>query len=143
MKVIYVAGPFRGPTAWDIAENIRDAERIGLLVARAGAMPLIPHANTAHFHGQRDDQFFLDGTLELLRRCDAAVFIPGWHGSMGSLGEYAECLRLGKPTLSLSLVPHGLMSETIFRFLAGLEATANVEEDNSEEQRAASSPADH
>lgn len=108
MMVIYVAGPFRGPTAWDIAENIRAAERVGLIVAQAGAMPLIPHANTAHFHGQKPEQYWVDGTLELLRRSDAAVFIPGWRRSTGSLGEWDEALRLFKPHLDLdALHPPG------------------------------------
>lgn len=101
MKVIYIAGPFRAPTAWGIAENIRAAERVGLAVARAGGMPLIPHANTAHFHGEGDDQVWIDGTLELLRRCDAAVFIQGWRRSDGSRGEWDESIRLGLPRLDL------------------------------------------
>ena len=101
MKIVYVAGPFRGPTAWDIAENIRAAERIGRLVALAGAMPLIPHANTAHFEGQRSGQFWLDGTMELMRRCDGVVFLPSWRASQGSLGEFREAGRLCIPRLCL------------------------------------------
>lgn len=101
MKVIYIAGPFRAPTAWAIAENVRAAERMGLEVARRGAMPLIPHANIAHFHGEGNDQLWIDGKLELLRRCDAAVFIPGWITSRGSQCEWAECLRRRMPALDL------------------------------------------
>ena len=101
MKVIYIAGPYRAPTAWGIALNVRSAERVGLEVARAGAMPLIPHANTAHFHGECTDELWVDGTLEMLRRCDAAVFLPGWHHSTGSCGEWAECDRRHMPRLDL------------------------------------------
>lgn len=101
MKVVYVAGPFRAPTQWGIAENIRAAERVGLEIALAGAMPLIPHANTAHFHGIGSDQVWIDGTLELLRRCDAAVFIPGWPKSSGSRGEWDECRLKRMPKLDL------------------------------------------
>lgn len=101
MKVIYIAGPFRGATPWDVAENVRNAERWALEVAKLGAMPLCPHANTAHFDGQCTGQFWLDGTLELLRRCDAAIFIPGWPPSAGSRGEFDECQRLGIPRLDL------------------------------------------
>ncbi len=102
MKIVYVAGPLRAPTAWGIAENVRRAERWGLEVARAGAMPLIPHANTANFHGEGSDQVWLDGTLELLRRCDAAVFIPGWPASSGSRNEFEEAKRQFMPTLDAS-----------------------------------------
>lgn len=99
MKVIYIAGPFRAPTQWEIAENIRAAERVGMAVIKAGAMPLIPHANTQHSHGSASDQFFLDGTLELMRRCDAVVMVPGWEKSQGSCGEKKEAERLGLPVL--------------------------------------------
>lgn len=97
MKIVYIAGPFRGPTQWDIAQNIRRAEEWGFEVARLGAMPLIPHANTAHFRGQQTDQFWLDGTLELMRRCDAILMIPKWEQSSGARGERAEAIVIGKP----------------------------------------------
>jgi hypothetical protein len=100
--VIYIAGPYRAPTAWGISENVRAAERVGLEVARAGAMPLIPHANTAHFHGECTDELWIEGTLELLRRCDAAVFLPNWHHSTGSRGEWEECMRRHMPRLDLN-----------------------------------------
>lgn len=97
MKVVYIAGPFRAPTAWGIAENVRAAERAGIEVARLGAMPLIPHANTANFHGELSDQFWLDGTLELLRRCDALLLIDGWVVSSGARKERAEAAELSLP----------------------------------------------
>lgn len=93
MKVVYIAGKFRGPTAWDVAENVREAERWALKVAHCGGMPLCPHANTAHFDGQLDDSFWLNGTLELLKRCDGAVFIPGWTESRGACAEHAYAER--------------------------------------------------
>lgn len=102
MIVAYIAGPFRAPTAWGIAENIRAAERVGLLVARAGAMPLIPHANTANFHGEGEDQFWLDGTLELMRRCDVVVCTPEWQRSSGARAEVAEAKLLGLPVFYLA-----------------------------------------
>ena len=97
MKVVYIAGPFRAPTAWGIAENIRQAERLGLEVAKLGLMPLIPHANTAHFHGELPDEFFLDGTMELLRRSDAVMLLPDWERSSGARAEVAEAERIRIP----------------------------------------------
>ena len=87
MKVVYVAGPFRGETAWRVAENIRAAERVGMKVAELGAMPLIPHANTANFDGTMSDRFWIDGTAELLLRCDALVTTERWRASSGAVGE--------------------------------------------------------
>ena len=97
MAVVYIAGPFRARTSWGIAENIRAAERLGLEVAKLGMMPLIPHANTAHFQGELPDKFFLDGTMELLRRCDAVMLTPNWATSSGARDEADEAERLGIP----------------------------------------------
>ncbi len=97
MKVVYCAGPFRASTAWGIAENVRTAERIGLEVAHAGAMPLIPHANTANFQGEGTDQFWRNGAMELLRRCDAVLLVPGWEQSSGTLAAIEEARRLRLP----------------------------------------------
>jgi hypothetical protein len=124
IKVVYIAGPFRGATSWQIAENVRNAERYGLEVARLGAMPLIPHANTAHFHGEGDDQVWIDGTLELLRRCDAAVFIPGWQRSKGSQGEWDECRVRRMPKLDLDA--HGLLWREQMQALGAFIRTLEV-----------------
>jgi hypothetical protein len=99
MKVVYIAGKFRGPNAWEIHRNVHRAEQAALWVAQAGAMPLCPHANTAHFHGTCTDDFWIDGTLELLRRCDALFnFDPARAlESAGTRGEIAEAKRLGLP----------------------------------------------
>jgi len=87
MKLVYIAGPFRGPTTWDIAQNVRAAEALGLEVAKCGYMPVIPHANTALFNGQCTEQFWLDGTLLLLSRCDALITLPIWERSSGAKAE--------------------------------------------------------
>lgn len=97
MKIVYVAGPFRGPSNWAVQNNVRNAEALSLLVAEAGAMPLCPHKNTQHFDGLLTAQFWIDGTLELLRRCDAMVLVPNWQSSSGTRGEVAEATRLGLP----------------------------------------------
>lgn len=95
--VVYVAGKFRGPNAWTIECNIRNAEHVGMLVAQAGGMPLIPHANTRFFHGTMSDEFWLEGTIELLRRCDALITVADWRESVGAKAEVAEAERLNIP----------------------------------------------
>jgi hypothetical protein len=97
MRVVYIAGKFRGPHAWAIECNIRAAENTGMMVAELGAMPLIPHANTRFFHGALPDAFWLEGTLELLRRCDAVFTVSNWAGSKGARAEVDEAARLGLP----------------------------------------------
>ena len=61
--LIYVAGPYRAPTAWQREQNIHRAREVGVMLARAGAYPVIPHANTAHLDGEADDALWLFPTV--------------------------------------------------------------------------------
>lgn len=137
MKVIYVAGPYRGPNAWAIAQNIRRAEELALDVWRLGAVALCPHLNSMHFDGVLPDETWLNGDLELMSRCDAVILAPGWHASSGAQAEVQqargripvfECLGnlawwLGKGAPSMTqMFPQPAMAEpaphsTIFRAL--------------------------
>jgi nucleoside 2-deoxyribosyltransferase len=87
MKVVYCAGPFRGPNHFVIAENIRRAERVALAVWQLGAACLCPHTNTMHFQGAAPDAVWLEGDLEMLRRCDALITVDGWFQSEGARAE--------------------------------------------------------
>jgi len=87
LPVVYVAGPFRGPNAWEIEENIRRAERLALEVWRLGAVALCPHTNTRHFQGALDDRVWLRGDLEMLTRCDAMILTDDWERSSGAHAE--------------------------------------------------------
>jgi hypothetical protein len=107
MKVVYVIGPYRGKTHWEVVENVRRAEQLGLKVAMLGAMPLIPHKNTENFDGLLDDDFWLEGTKELLRRADAAITVEAldlpWRYSVGSAGEVKEMVDVLKRPVFHSL----------------------------------------
>lgn len=87
MKVIYVAGPYRAETPWQVEQNVRRAEGYALGIAQLGAMPLCPHTMARFFDGQCDDQFWLDGTAELLKRCDAMFVVPYIGQSVGTESE--------------------------------------------------------
>lgn len=99
--LVYVAGPYRAKTTWDINCNIHKARVWGAAIAKCGAYPVIPHSNTAHFDGIADDKLWLDGTLELLSRCDAAIFIDGWRESSGSKAEWERAKVLRMPVLDV------------------------------------------
>ena len=87
MKVVYIAGPFRGKCAWDVENNIRRAESLALEVWRSGAAVICPHTNTRFFDGAAPDNTWLEGDLELLRRSDAVMLTYDWEKSSGARAE--------------------------------------------------------
>jgi hypothetical protein len=104
MKLIFICGPYRAADPWEREQNVRRAEEVAHRVAQCGGMPVCPHSNTRpYFEGVQDDEFWLEGTRELLRRCDGVATVPGWWKSEGSKLEVAEADRLGLPLFSYVL----------------------------------------
>ncbi len=99
MKVIYIAGPFRGPSAWDIEQNIRRAEELALEVWRSGNAAICPHTNTRFFQGAADDKVWLDGDIEIMKRCDAVLMTVDWERSSGARIEHELAHQLGIPVM--------------------------------------------
>ncbi len=100
MKVVYVAGAFRADTPWQIELNVRRAEEMSLGLWRMGLVPICPHTQTRFFQFSAPDQSFLEGTLEMMRRCDAVMLLRGWEASNGTIGEIKEAQRLGIPVFT-------------------------------------------
>lgn len=87
MRVVYVAGPFRGANSWEMEQNIRRAEALALDAWRAGFAVICPHANTRFFQGAAEDDVWLLGDLAILKRCDALLLTPDWSRSTGARAE--------------------------------------------------------
>jgi hypothetical protein len=93
--LVYIAGPFSGKGETreqqraDTEAKIARAVQLGIKVAKLGAYPIIPHANTAHpeFEDVQPYQFWIDATGELLVRCNAVLFTDDWQESSGARGE--------------------------------------------------------
>lgn len=96
MKVIYVAGSYRSNTEWGLVENIRKAEDAAIRLWQEGYAVICPHKNTAHFGGLAPDNIWLEGDLEILKRCDAIYMVPGWSSSKGASAEHAMAKEWGK-----------------------------------------------
>lgn len=96
MKLVYVAGPYRAVSEWEVTQNIRRAEEMALRVWQAGAACICPHKNTAMFGGAADDKVWLEGGLIMLGKCDAVMLVNGWEKSEGTLEEmsYARDKRI-------------------------------------------------
>ena len=98
IPIVYIAGPYRASSRWDEEQNVCRAEVTAHDVALAGAMPVCPHANTRpYFSDAQPARFWLEGTLEILRRCDAVVMLPTWEQSEGARAERMEAALLGLP----------------------------------------------
>jgi len=97
MKLVYIVGPFRAATGWEIELNIRRAEALALEVWKLGAAAVCPHMNTRHFHGVLPDEVWLNGYLEIMSRCDAVIIVDGWRNSAGSRAEVQLAIDLNLP----------------------------------------------
>jgi len=97
MITCYVAGSFSADSAWQIELNIRRAEVVALEVWRRGFLALCPHTMCRFYDGAASYQVWIDGTKEMLRRCDVMLLVEGYETSPGSRGEIKEAERLGIP----------------------------------------------
>lgn len=97
MRVFYVAGRYRADTEREVLNNIRAAEAVAIEVWKAGYVALCPHLNSRLMSGLCDDKVFLEGAIELMKRCDAVVLVPGWEKSKGTLAEVEIAQQLNIP----------------------------------------------
>lgn len=96
MKVVYLAGRYRDARGhYYVTKNIELARDIALELWRLGYAVICPHMNTAHLDGAAPDDVWLRGDIELLKRSDIVVMIPGWEQSKGAQDEeqIAEVLK--------------------------------------------------
>jgi len=109
MHLIYVAGSYRADHPYQVKLNIQAAERTGMEVAKLeNAFPVIPHCCCAHWDGLRDGQYFIDGTMEMMLRCDAVLLVLGsnlrtsadYKSSPGTVGEVEAARKTGIPVFT-------------------------------------------
>ncbi len=97
--LVYVAGPFSAADRGGVESNIMRAALRGVEVAKLGACPVVPHSNTSlpQYEHVQPYQFWIAATLEMMRRCDALLTVPGWELSSGARGEVNAMTDMGKP----------------------------------------------
>ncbi len=94
-RVVYIAGPFRARTSWEVEQRVRKAEEMSVLLWQAGVINLCPHTMGRFTNGSFDENI-LAGMLELASRCDGIVMLPNWFNSVGSQAEHALMEKLDK-----------------------------------------------
>jgi len=96
MKLAYISGAYRSKDGINgVFENIIRARTVALQYWQKGIPAFCPHMNTAFMDGAAHDSVWLDGDLEMLRRCDIVVMLPNWEQSEGATAEHAEAKRCG------------------------------------------------
>ena len=98
MRVIYVAGKYRADENGEgLYDNIICAEVAARMLWKEGWATICPHLNSAFFGG--DDNIYLVGYLEILRRCDAIYMLKGWQDSVGARQELELAIELNKEVI--------------------------------------------
>lgn len=111
MKLVYIAGSYRAKGDATVAVNIERAKRRAVEVCEklghSNWFPLTPHLNTAHFEDQSalagvPDEYWLDGTMQLMACCDAVLLVDVGSAatSSGTRAEIREAMRLGTPVFA-------------------------------------------
>jgi hypothetical protein len=97
MAIVYIAGPYRGTNDCQMHKNIMVAREAAISVWQMGAVAICPQLNTAFFGGVVPEEKFIQGYLEVVRRCDAVLLLPDWILSEGAQLERAEALGCDVP----------------------------------------------
>lgn len=100
MKIAYIAGPYRGRSHNDVAQNIWAARDVAIRLWSLGYAVICPHLNSAFMSGVASEEVFLEGGLEMLRRSDLIVLVEGWPASEGTAKEIEEARSRGIPVFS-------------------------------------------
>jgi len=92
VKVIYVAGKYRADSESGVFENIIHSRAVAQRLWHEGWAVICPHMNSA-FMGL--NLIFLDGDLEILKRCDAIYMLKDWEQSVGATKELEIAKKCG------------------------------------------------
>ena len=87
-KVAFVSAPWRNVSPWHVKQNRYEAEFMAEWLWREGFAVICPHKNSQDMDGLLPDECFLEGTLEIMCRCDFVVYNPELPISEGMRLEF-------------------------------------------------------
>jgi len=93
--VVFLSGPYRSSTENRIYQNIQTAREYAVKLWKQDYAVICPHLNSAFMGGMVPDSAFLDGDLEILKRCDKICMLPYWMDSEGARAEYDYAMMHG------------------------------------------------
>lgn len=96
MEIAYVAGPYRAKSKLGIIKNIIAARKVAKELWKLGYVAICPHSNSGLFSGI-SEEIFLEGDIEILKRCDVVVLVPGWESSTGTMNEIGIAVSNNMP----------------------------------------------
>lgn len=87
MRLIYISAPFSAGNNWDFEANVRKAEQVAKVIADNGGVPVSRHSLFKRFSGTITGSFWINAAVEVMKKCDAVVLLPGWNDSPGASYE--------------------------------------------------------
>lgn len=120
-RVVYVAGPYSAPNAWEREQNVRRAEEVAAKLWAAAVPAICVHTTARFMFGAVPEDVAIAADLVILERCHAVALAPGWMHSRGTLGEMRRAFALGFPIFA----PENL--ECAIRFAHTGECTGEVD----------------
>lgn len=85
--VIYIAGPYRGPTNVDVELNIDTAKNFAIRLWEEGYAVICPHLNSRGFKEEPGCDTYLEGYKFILELCDAVLVVGDYGKSEGTMDE--------------------------------------------------------
>lgn len=95
LRVAYVCGAYHGMTPLEQSQNMDKAREAAIELWRQGYVVICPHLNSAYLERYLPNVDFLGGYLQLIRRCDLVVLLPGWERSPGAGEERRLAEQMG------------------------------------------------
>jgi hypothetical protein len=102
MRIVYIAGRYSGNTLDEVARNIDEARTVALMLAERRIPFLCTILQTAHFDSLLAESdpgygYWIQCSLEVVKRCDAVFLVPNWQQSNGARKEVEYARAYGIP----------------------------------------------
>jgi len=112
MRVIYVAGPYRG----EIKYNVLKAAAVGKLLRQCGKSVIVPHLESVFFPEALTEDEWLDHSIDLMYCVDTVVLVPEWDSSIGTMNEIDYAKEYKKSVYEFAEICDILESDRSIRF---------------------------